>query len=231
MNKLMCAAVAAAISLLAGPIQAQPVTANVAFSSDYMLRGISQTLHKPAIQGGFDYASKMGIYAGLWSSNVNFGPADPTDQEVDTYAGYAAGLGPLGYDAGVIYYTYPGSYRDNYYEVYGKLSYQGLTASDNWTPNFFARTGTGNYALLSYTVPGKLPAGISVGAHVGHQWISNNAAWGTPDYTDYGVSVSRDLAGVTWKLEYDDSNLSKSECFGGSNLCEGTAVLSVSKSF
>jgi uncharacterized protein (TIGR02001 family) len=31
-------------------------TANVGLTSDYLFRGISQTGHDPAIQGGFDYA-------------------------------------------------------------------------------------------------------------------------------------------------------------------------------
>jgi hypothetical protein len=47
-------------------------TANVALTTNYMFRGVSQTGNGPAIQGGFDYSYKpLGLYAGLWGSNVD----------------------------------------------------------------------------------------------------------------------------------------------------------------
>ncbi len=231
MHKLAAMTGAAVMVVFTGIAQAQ-VSANVDLTSDYLFRGITQTLHKPAIQGGLDYSSDLGVYAGLWSSNVNFGAADATSQELDTYAGYSGKAGPLGYDVGAIYYNYPGGTNtDNFYEVYGKVSYRGLTVGNSWSPKFFGGTGTANYLSADYDIPAKLPAGLQVSVHAGHQWIQDNAAWGTPDYTDYGVSVSKDLVGLTWKVAYYDTNLSKSECFGGSNLCEGTAVVSVGKNF
>ena len=47
-------------------------TANVALTTNYMFRGISQTGNGPAIQGGFDYSYQpLGLYAGVWASNVD----------------------------------------------------------------------------------------------------------------------------------------------------------------
>lgn len=47
-------------------------TANVALTTNYMFRGISQTGNGPAIQGGFDYSyTPLGLYAGVWASNVD----------------------------------------------------------------------------------------------------------------------------------------------------------------
>jgi len=233
MRKLVLMGTAAALVAFAGVAQAQDqVTGNVDLTSDYLFRGITQANHKPAIQGGLDYSSKIGVYAGLWGSNVNFGPADGTSQELDTYAGYSASAGPIGYDVGVIYYNYPGGTNsDNFYEVYGKVSYQGLTLGNAWSHDYFGGTGTSNYLSADYDIPVSLPAGLSVSVPAGHQWIANNVLWGTPDYTDYGLSVSKDFAGLTWKVAYSDTNLSKSQCFGGSNACEGEAVLSVGKNF
>ena len=45
---------------------------NVAMTSDYTWRGVSQSNEDPAIQGGFDYANGL-FYAGTWASNVDFG--------------------------------------------------------------------------------------------------------------------------------------------------------------
>src|SRR5262245_8792596 len=53
-------------------------SANVALTSEYVFRGISQTDDSPAIQGGFDWSLEklgslpLGLYAGIWGSNVNF---------------------------------------------------------------------------------------------------------------------------------------------------------------
>ncbi len=47
-------------------------TANVALTTNYMFRGVSQTGNGPAIQGGFDYSyTPIGLYAGVWASNVD----------------------------------------------------------------------------------------------------------------------------------------------------------------
>ena len=45
-------------------------SANVAFTTDYIWRGMTQS-DGPAIQGGFDFESDSGFYAGIWGSNVN----------------------------------------------------------------------------------------------------------------------------------------------------------------
>ena len=46
-------------------------TANVAFVSNYIFRGLTQTFGKPAIQGGMDYSHANGLYAGLWGSSIS----------------------------------------------------------------------------------------------------------------------------------------------------------------
>ena len=64
-------------------------SANVALSTDYLFRGISQTDGSPAISGGFDYTySPVGIYAGIWASNVDFSSfGDDDNIEIDYYGG------------------------------------------------------------------------------------------------------------------------------------------------
>ena len=63
------------------------VSANVAFTSDYVWRGMTQS-DGPAIQGGFDYEADGGFYAGIWGSNVNFN--DGAGSELDLYLASAA---------------------------------------------------------------------------------------------------------------------------------------------
>ena len=54
----------------------KPFSATLAATSDYVWRGISQTNEDPAFQAGVTYTSKVGIYAGAWTSNVDFGAGD-----------------------------------------------------------------------------------------------------------------------------------------------------------
>ena len=75
------------------------VSANVSFASDYIWRGMTQS-DGPAVQGGFDYASDGGFYAGLWGSNVNFN--DGAGSELDYYAGYGFACGS--YECGLTMY-------------------------------------------------------------------------------------------------------------------------------
>ena len=54
-------------------LQSAEFESNVALSSDYIWRGMTQTAEEPAISGGFDIAGESGLYFGTWASNVEFG--------------------------------------------------------------------------------------------------------------------------------------------------------------
>ncbi len=98
------------------PVSELELSANVALTTDYVFRGISQTDEGPAIQGGFDLVYNI-LYAGVWASNLDFGGADTdTDGiadsdvaniEIDLYAGIKKELHGVEVDLGFIYYAYP----------------------------------------------------------------------------------------------------------------------------
>lgn len=76
---------------VATPTPEEPRTAgafsgNVALTSEYYFRGISQTGDAPAIQGGFDYEVGLGkpvaLYLGVWGSNVEFNEVGIDGQEL-----------------------------------------------------------------------------------------------------------------------------------------------------
>jgi len=90
-------------------------SANVALTTDYVFRGISQTSEGPAIQGGFDATCGI-FYAGVWASNLDWGGTglygfsgndSVANIEMDWYAGIKGTHGRFSYDVGVIYYSYP----------------------------------------------------------------------------------------------------------------------------
>lgn len=82
------------------------LSANVALTSNYVWRGMTQTDNRPAIQGGFDIGYK-GLYAGVWGSNIDFGDDYDTSVEIDLYVGYANEISGLTYDINYCQYTYP----------------------------------------------------------------------------------------------------------------------------
>src|ERR1700704_5923456 len=70
----------ACLALLASsPAFADGLTANGQFTTNYVLRGISQTATRPAVQGGLDYDTGVGLTIGTWVSSLDFG--DDTNLE------------------------------------------------------------------------------------------------------------------------------------------------------
>lgn len=93
------------------------LTTNIGFVSDYYFRGISQSWHKPAVQGGIDVAHSSGFYAGVWGSNISNNTYPEATSEIDLYAGYNGtikAIDGLGYTVGLYSYFYPGGNWDKY---------------------------------------------------------------------------------------------------------------------
>jgi uncharacterized protein (TIGR02001 family) len=78
---------------------------NIGATTDYVFRGISQTLEDPAFQAGIDLSYGI-FYVGVWGSTVDFG-GGPPEAEIDYYAGIKPEWRGVEFDLGVIYYTYP----------------------------------------------------------------------------------------------------------------------------
>ena len=100
----------------AEPASAFTVTSNIGFVSDYYTRGISQTFHKPTVQGGFDIAHSSGFSVGVWGSGVTPNTFPDANTEIDLYANFGGAIADtdFGYSVGVIGYFYPGGSLRNY---------------------------------------------------------------------------------------------------------------------
>ena len=100
----------------AAPASSWSATSNIGFVSDYYTRGISQTFHKPTVQGGFDIAHSSGFSAGIWGSGVTPNTFPDSNTEIDLYANYGGAVGEsgFGYSVGLIGYFYPGGSWKNY---------------------------------------------------------------------------------------------------------------------
>lgn len=206
---------AAAACAVAAPAMAQDASGwsfsgNVALTSDYVFRGVSQTLEDPAIQGGFD-AAYGSFYAGTWASNVDFGVDESI--EIDVYAGFKPTLGPVAADFGVAYYAYPGAGDDgaeyDYLEVYAKGSIapiepMTLGAAFYYSPEFTGETGDAYYveANAGYT----LTEALGVSGAVGFQDVKDGV-FGEDNYTTWNLGGTYSLAGFGLDLRYHDTDL------------------------
>ena len=116
----------------------------IAATSDYVLRGISQTDERPAIQGSLTYDSRSGAYVGVWMSSLDasewYYPAGTASFETDLFAGYRRTLGG-DWAAGIrlTRYIYPddGEVVDyDYSELEGSLEYRDIVrVSVAWSPD------------------------------------------------------------------------------------------------
>ena len=205
-------------------------SANVALTSNYVWRGMTQTDNKPAIQGGFDVGYK-GLYAGVWGSNIDFGDDVDTSIEIDLYVGYANDIAGITYDLAYTQYTYPGETDDlNFGEAsialgydfeilsVGAKYYAGVdthdsdNSADDWKPQ--------NGFELSTSVP--LPWDLSADAMYGEYNHTGN-------YYSVGLTKSFDKFAVNVAytgMDFDDR-------FGGRDEdgSEGNLVATLSASF
>lgn len=90
------------------------LSGSVALSSDYVFRGISQTMGRPSLQVYANAELGRGFYTYVWGSNIDFHPdSEPDDDaryEVDLAVGYATELGShWSLDLSVVRYLYPGT--------------------------------------------------------------------------------------------------------------------------
>jgi uncharacterized protein (TIGR02001 family) len=207
--------------MLAGSSAAMAeITANIAASSDYFFRGVSQTSGSAAISGGLDYTHESGIYLGTWMSNVDFaGDGSPPDAEVDFYGGYAAELdNGLGYDIGALYYYYPGDYAPfnsewDYAEVAASVSYSMFSAGLAYTVYGEVDNAPFDDGDIYYHVDMGLPLpdGFELGAVLGYYDFNHEIDNSVESYTHWSASLSKDVGefgsfSVNYEQTDDDNN-------------------------
>ncbi|MBT5471782.1 MAG: hypothetical protein HOK41_14365 [Nitrospina sp.] len=207
--------------------------------TEYIFRGITQSDEHPAIQGSFDWSHDKGFYLGVWGSNVDFGDGDQANTEFDWYGGVTREYYGVAIDLGFVYYTYPGANDVLNYDFFEykvglgyELSMVALSASVNYSPEYFG--GTGDATYMSFDADAPLLQGVGLTAHLGRQWITDSAAFGigavdpTRDYLDWSVGLTYSTNGFDLSLQYIDTDLSTSDIADGA---EGTAVFGITKSF
>ncbi len=200
------------------------VSANVALSTEYVWRGVSQSLEDPAISGGLDWAPNDNWYLGTWGSNVDFGSVEHL--ELDLYGGWTTELSNgLGIDIGFIQYMYFDDSNDiDFLELNAGLSHSGFSGTVSYDPD-------SKWTYLDFAYAYELSNGIGLSAHIGNYDLDDLG-----DYTDYSIGASASYAGLDFGLTYHDTDQKLTDqLIGGDSafhdLFKGRVVLSVGRSF
>jgi len=186
--------VAEPVVVEAAPESAFEVSANLAITSNYVWRGMTQSANSPAVQGGIDLGYK-GFYLGTWGSNVEFGDT-ANNLEADFYAGYKYSFSGVEFDIGYIYYAYPNeSDAFNFDEAYLGLGYDfGMVGiNGKYSIALDSENDTTDYWEVGGDI--ELPMEFTLAASYG-------------DYdevgTNYLVSLSRSWGKFEFSVAYTD---------------------------
>jgi len=204
---LLAASISSSVSA-AGELPGD-LSANVALTTNYVFRGITQSDDGPAIQGGFDYTQGI-FYAGTWGSSVDFG--DATNMELDLYAGLSPTYNNVTFDLGVLYYAYPDSPElatgeQNFVEFYGganaPLGPVEVGGSVAYSPEFYGEIGGAFYYQAT--------AALDLSEETGVDGLVFDASYAFSrfeddilgdDYDDYSIGVSITAFELDLSLRY-----------------------------
>lgn len=188
------------------------VVGNVALTTDYVWRGITQALEDPAIQGGFDYAAENGIYLGVWGSNVDFGGAESL--ELDIYGGWAKEFeNGIGIDFGFIEYTYHG----------------GSGAGDSDFTEYYAGASYAGFGV-TYYVGDEFDDNLEVSYGYDFDKVSLGVVYGDYDtYNYYSASISTEYAGLGFDLTFHDNDIDALGDSAVEDLLDSRLVFTISK--
>ena len=236
-KNLLSAALATALMAGVATTQADTeISGNVALTSDYKFRGISQSNEDIALQGGFDVGFDAGFYVGVWASSVDFdtnGFGFDGSLELDGYVGWASDITDnVGVDVSYMYYSYPGDEGPDgdYQEVYLKVNLFGGTLGAVYSDDYYG--GTGDFYYLSGDYSFGLGENFSLDLHVGYNDLEKNGGFldtSTDSYVDYSVGVTASWLAVDWTLAYVGTDLDKKDVFE-TKWGDDAAIFTISKS-
>ena len=199
------------------------IVGNVTVASDYYLRGLSQTNHQPATQGGFDADLPHGFSLGTFGSNVHFTDV-ASSLELDFYGKYTYDFRKdLSASIGALYYSYWAGIGRNRWDFPFRTQWREFSLEVDFAPRWQAQDTRSWYVQAGWQK--KVFWDLKLGVFAGHNFRAD--ALGTSQYSDYMVSASRDFLDVTWGLAgvYVDKKI-VDEFDGGFH-----GVFSVSKTF
>ncbi|MFJ4141657.1 TorF family putative porin [Pseudomonas sp. NPDC089734] len=200
-------------------------------------RSMAQGLVTPgsdsgSFHGGMDLTHESGFYFGQWSPNMGF--AEDTNLEVDSYMGFKKPFdNTLGYELGVIRYSYPDTSQIDSHEFYAGLRVRNSRVGAAFSDDVGTRNST-----LFIDLGGIEQLGLGVRMQYANHQFDTPQTGGDgaliSGFNDWSLNLSRPWLGIDMNLIYSDSSLNGSDCSvysGHNSRCEGTFTLKAVRSF
>jgi uncharacterized protein (TIGR02001 family) len=198
-------------------------------------RSMAQGLVKPSssgsFHGGLDLTHDSGFYVGQWAPSMGLSPGK--NLEVDSYVGFKQPFDQtLGYEVGMIHYSYPKVDTLDSQELFGGLTLLGsrFGAAVSNDPDKLNRT---LFANLSGNQPFGIGISMKYTTHQLYTPVSVDDGY-IGSFTDWSVQLSRPFMGIDLDLIYSDSSLSGSNCSaysGHNSQCDGLVTLKAEHTF
>lgn len=218
----------------ASTTHAAEISTTVALVSDYRLGISSQTAGQPAVQSNIIALFDNGFYAGVWGTNIDFGPQDGANLELDWYAGHSGSITEdLSYSATLFYYTFQGdrAIDSDYVGVEFHAYYDNFDLEYQYTNDNLNSSESFQSLQLDYSKP--VTENLNIDLHVGYTFGDFIEKFDPAGETmDYSIGVSTTLGGVDLSAAYlfsdiDDDKKVSSGAFQN----DDTFLLSISRTF
>lgn len=185
------------------------ICTSLSIHSDYVFRGVSQTLQKPAVQGSLNADLAQDFYVFLWGSTVDFvadgDPDDGASLEFNVGIGHQKTLSEnWSTDVTLVHFFYPGTVAGVDYdssELMTTLLWRdhiGLTLG--YSNDVFASGDEGWFSALSYEF--SLPASTSGFIRFGHYDLDRAYA---ASYSFYDISLERSFGPIQLQLSFHNT--------------------------
>ena len=199
-------------------------------------RSMAQGLVKPSssgsFHGGLDLSHDSGWYVGQWAPSMGLSPA--SNLEVDSYLGFKHPFDEtLGYEVGMIHYSYPQLDTLDSQEFFGGLTLLGSRFGAAFSNDPDRRNST-LFANLSGNEPFGIGLSLKYTSHRLNSPVSIADGGYISTFNDWSVKLSRPWLGIDLNLIYSDSNLNGNGCsaFSGHNSqCDGLLTFKAERSF
>jgi uncharacterized protein (TIGR02001 family) len=206
-----------------------PLTSgNVQFMTNYVGRGLAQSLGQPSVEGEIDLNSGDGLYGGVDANSINWvnevWPGDSVSMEIDGWAGWRQHIGPDWVTkVGFLRLQFPGKYvpqtpptdQPNTTEAFGYVAWKSYSVRLNVTvTDAFATPDSKRSWYLDLNGSQALATDWTLAEHLGrNDRRGSNPMTGVPNsrsnYTDYKLSVAYAFGeGVSLTLAHTWTNAS-----------------------
>lgn len=182
------------------------VSGDLSLATDYVFRGVSQTMSSAAAQGSITVEHDSGLYGSFWASNVDFTvsgtPVDGANQELDFLLGFDYELSSQSeVSLNWVRYLFPGTlpgFEYNYSEWIGSLAVgERHSMTIAYSPNVFGSGTSGTHYAFATEL--SLPHEQWLEIELGHYDLQN----AYDDSYNYGeISVSGDLTFASWRVGF-----------------------------